>query len=186
MSIDLTAGTAHGGEAEGDTFSGIDNLTGSDSNDTLTGDAADNRLIGGVGNDTLDGKGGANFLSGGDGDDIFYTTGRGDDTIQGGAGQDTVHFTDPGSVVLTGLSGIEDLDFRNGGNDTVSLDGATLYSLAPAGDILTINRDAGDSISLSNLVDQNSQVTDGAGIVYGVYTMQDDHQQQITVHLQHA
>ena len=186
VSIDLTAGTAHGDEAEGDTVSGIENLTGGDYADTLTGDAADNRLIGGVGNDTLDGKGGANFLSGGDGDDIFYTTGRGDDTIQGGAGQDTVHFTDPGSVVLTGLSGIEDLDFRNGGNDTVSLDGATLYSLAPAGDILTINRDAGDSISLSNSVDQNSQVTDGAGIVYDVYTMQDDHQQQITVHLQHA
>jgi hypothetical protein len=38
-----------------DTLTSIENLLGSDFNDTLTGDAGANKLEGGVGNDTLNG-----------------------------------------------------------------------------------------------------------------------------------
>jgi Ca2+-binding RTX toxin-like protein len=65
------------GDAAGDTYSGIENLTGGSDGDTLTGDGNDNVLNGGAGNDTLDG-------------------GAGDDTLDGGAGNDTFLFLEPG------------------------------------------------------------------------------------------
>jgi Ca2+-binding RTX toxin-like protein len=59
VAVDLGAGTASGGDAEGDTLSGIENLFGSTNADTLTGDAGDNWIEGGAGADTLSGGGGA-------------------------------------------------------------------------------------------------------------------------------
>jgi Ca2+-binding RTX toxin-like protein len=52
-----------------DTLSGIENLIGSDHDDTLTGDSGYNTLDGGAGNDTLIGGAGVNFLIGGEGID---------------------------------------------------------------------------------------------------------------------
>ena len=48
---------------EGDTFTSIENLSGSAFDDTLTGDTADNVLEGGDGADTLDGGAGADTAS---------------------------------------------------------------------------------------------------------------------------
>jgi Ca2+-binding RTX toxin-like protein len=48
-----------------DTLTSIENLVGSDFNDTLTGDAGANKLEGGVGNDTLNGGLGNDTLDGG-------------------------------------------------------------------------------------------------------------------------
>ena len=62
VTIDLAAGTATGGHAAGDTLTSIENITGSDHDDSLTGDGAANSLAGGRGDDTL---------TGGDGDDRF-------------------------------------------------------------------------------------------------------------------
>ena len=53
VNVSLAAGTAHGGDAEGDTFVGIENLTGSAHNDTLEGDGGNNVLNGGVGIDAV-------------------------------------------------------------------------------------------------------------------------------------
>ena len=53
VNVSLAAGTAHGGDAEGDTFVGIENLTGSALNDTLEGDGGNNVLNGGVGIDAV-------------------------------------------------------------------------------------------------------------------------------------
>ncbi|MBI2254724.1 MAG: hypothetical protein HYU58_08910 [Proteobacteria bacterium] len=69
VSIDLGANEGKGGEAEGDTWTGIENVLGSDYADSLTGDANANRLEGGQGSDTLQGGGGADTLVGGDGSD---------------------------------------------------------------------------------------------------------------------
>ena len=46
------------GDAARDTYYSIENLTGSNFNDTLTGDGGNNVLDGGLGNDTLDGGAG--------------------------------------------------------------------------------------------------------------------------------
>ncbi len=53
------------GHAAGDTYSGIENLTGGSAADTLTGNADANVLDGGNGNDTLIGAAGADTLIGG-------------------------------------------------------------------------------------------------------------------------
>jgi len=53
VNVDLNSGTGTGGDAESDTFTSIENVTGSDFNDTLTGNAGSNILIGGAGDDTL-------------------------------------------------------------------------------------------------------------------------------------
>jgi len=47
-----------GGDADGDSYAGVEGLIGSDQADTLTGDANTNVLHGGDGNDTLAGLGG--------------------------------------------------------------------------------------------------------------------------------
>jgi Ca2+-binding RTX toxin-like protein len=54
-----------GGEAEGDTYSGIENVIGSKWADTIIGDAGNNRLEGGAGDDQLMGGAGRDVLIGG-------------------------------------------------------------------------------------------------------------------------
>ena len=60
VTVNLSDGTASGGDAEGDTLTSIENLTGSAHDDTLTGDAGPN---------VLDGRAGADTLAGADGTD---------------------------------------------------------------------------------------------------------------------
>ncbi|MCO7227597.1 hypothetical protein NH399_25225, partial [Pleionea sp. CnH1-48] len=77
-------------------------LTGSDSNDSISGfnDAAD-IIDGGAGNDTVRGYDGDDTVVGGSGDDTVYgdsgddvlVGGTGDDTLSGGYGQDTYRFS---------------------------------------------------------------------------------------------
>jgi Ca2+-binding RTX toxin-like protein len=75
-------GTGSGGDAQGDTYSGVENVVGSNHNDTITGDDADNELSGGLGNDNLNG-------------------GAGDDTIDHGVGNDAIDGGDgDGDVVI--------------------------------------------------------------------------------------
>ncbi len=72
VSININANTATGGDAEGDVLTGIENLTGSDHNDFLLGDAGVNNILrGGGGNDTLGGFSGVNQLYGEDGNDTL-------------------------------------------------------------------------------------------------------------------
>ena len=53
VNVSLATGLGGGGDAEGDTLVGIENLTGSGQNDILEGDGANNVLAGGSGNDTV-------------------------------------------------------------------------------------------------------------------------------------
>lgn len=84
ITVNLGRGTARGA-ASGDTFTGIENVTGTGSKDTIAGDANDNFLKGGPGNDSLKGGDGNDTLWGGTTDG-----GTGDtDVAVGGAGTDT-------------------------------------------------------------------------------------------------
>ena len=207
ITVNLATGAnvayTEGGNSTSVHLTAIDNVIGTSHDDTLTGDAGNNNIYGGDGNDTIWGGGGVNFLSGGNGndiihgtsghdfmsggagDDIFYTSARGSDIISGGTGSDTVVFQAPGSIVLTGLSGIETLDFRNGGNDQVTINSTTLTSLAPETGTLTINHDAGDTITLMGATDTHS-TTIANGITYNIFTMEDDHHTLINLHIQAA
>ena len=81
------SGSQNTGGAGLDTLTSIDNLIGSDLNDTLTGNSSINALDGGAGNDTLNGLGGNDALYGGGGNDLIYG-GGGSDTLNGGVGAD--------------------------------------------------------------------------------------------------
>lgn len=68
VNADGTGTASYGGVSE--TFTGIENLTGSAQNDVLTATgAASNILIGGAGDDVLLGGGGTDFIDGGEGND---------------------------------------------------------------------------------------------------------------------
>ncbi|WP_298725303.1 retention module-containing protein [uncultured Pseudomonas sp.] len=82
-----------------DTLTGIENLVGSDYNDTLTGNDMANLLKGGLGNDTLIGGGADDVLIGGPGNNTL-TGGTGSDTFlwqQGNNGHDVVTDFTPGT-----------------------------------------------------------------------------------------
>ncbi|WP_085317239.1 calcium-binding protein [Derxia lacustris] len=68
--VNLASGRAIGG-AGNDSFSAIENVSGSAFADRLTGDAGANYLHGGAGADTLEGGAGSDVLSGGLGDDLL-------------------------------------------------------------------------------------------------------------------
>ncbi|MHC2145138.1 retention module-containing protein [Pseudomonas sp. 210_17 TE3656] len=87
------------GGAGTDTLSGIENLIGSDYNDSLTGDGNANLLRGGLGNDALNGGGGNDVLIGGSGNNTL-TGGDGNDIFlwqQGNSGRDVVTDFTPGT-----------------------------------------------------------------------------------------
>ena len=58
MTVDLSSGAVSGGDAQGDTISGFENVLGSAHDDTLTGGDGDNILTGNGGSDTYSGGGG--------------------------------------------------------------------------------------------------------------------------------
>ncbi|BCW90363.1 hypothetical protein sos41_35310 [Alphaproteobacteria bacterium SO-S41] len=127
----LLAPAASTGEAAGDTFIGIENLTGSQAGDILGGNEDAN---------TIDGLGGNNYIYGAGGDDILGG-GENDDLLEGQGGNDT-------------LSGRAGIDILNGGDgdDTASYAsglGVIAYLSAPQ---LNAGDAAGDSyISIENL-----------------------------------
>ncbi|MEM7620012.1 MAG: calcium-binding protein [Pseudomonadota bacterium] len=72
--VNLLEGTSSGG-AGNDTLANIENLTGSNHNDILTGDIIANTLIGNAGSDTLIGGAGNDVLDGGEGiDTVDYSS----------------------------------------------------------------------------------------------------------------
>ena len=87
VTVNLATGTGQGGEAEGDTLKGIEEVWAFDHADHLTGDAGDNRLSGRGGDDTLEGGAGNDNLQGDDGDDNLHG-GAGADRLNGGDGHD--------------------------------------------------------------------------------------------------
>ncbi|UZE85208.1 beta strand repeat-containing protein [Pseudomonas viciae] len=132
VQIDLLAGTASGGDAQGDVLANIDNLIGSQFNDTLTGNAYSNKLEGGAGNDLLYGGDGDDFIYGGTATDtsalgLTPSTSVEADTLYGGNGNDTMRSSgnDAGSV-LYGEAGSDSLTVSSGiayggdGNDTLT------------------------------------------------------------------
>ena len=102
--VDLAAGTARGGHAEGDTFENIEGVIGSRHADTLTGGAS---------GDTLSGRRGSDWLRGGDGDDTIVggsgadglSGGAGADEMDGGGGRDTLWYATSDAGVRVDLAG---------------------------------------------------------------------------------
>jgi Ca2+-binding RTX toxin-like protein len=109
VSLAVTGNQNTGGSGI-DSLSQFENLTGSDFNDVLTGDAGDNRIVGG---------GGADVMSGGAGNDRYSVDNAGDVVNEGaGAGTDLVN----ANIDYTLTANVENLSLFNGavrgtGND---------------------------------------------------------------------
>ena len=103
----LAAPAGNTGDAQGDTYNTIENLTGSAYADTLTGNTAANVLTGGLGDDTLNGGAGADTMIGGIGNDTYVVDALGDIvTENAGEGIDTVQTALAGYSVGTNVENL--------------------------------------------------------------------------------
>ena len=91
VTVDLASGTGSDA-ATGDTYDGIENVTGSYFTDVIIGDGKANKIAGDFGSDILKGGGGNDTLLGGDDSDTL-DGGPGADVLNGGAGHDTAEFS---------------------------------------------------------------------------------------------
>ncbi|MEP3891566.1 MAG: calcium-binding protein [Hellea sp.] len=138
VTLDLSAGGT-GGEAAGDTFANIENIYGSDFDDSLTGDSGNNIIIGRGGNDMLFGAGGADRLIGGIGNDVL-DGGTGNDLLVGQSGADHYVFTGDnfGNDVISGwINDVETIELKDLTN-TSSFDDLVFTQVR---DVVTISFD---------------------------------------------
>jgi Ca2+-binding RTX toxin-like protein len=89
--VNLAANTGVYGDAQGDTFSSIEKVVGSNYSDVLVASDADVVFEGGGGHDFLTGGAGFDVLNGGAGNDTLEG-GRGFDVLTGGTGADRFVF----------------------------------------------------------------------------------------------
>ncbi|WP_309737102.1 cadherin domain-containing protein [Sphingomonas sp. SORGH_AS_0742] len=135
-----------------DTLSGIENLTGTDYADTLTGDAGDNVLDGGLGNDTL---------SGGAGDDVLIG-GIGADRLDGGAGSDAVSYAGSAAPVTVNLATGAVLGGDAQGDTLISMESVT----GSVGND-TLTGDGNANVLTGGLGDDTIAGGDGNDTIYG-------------------
>ncbi len=179
------------GDATGDIFNEIENITGSMFDDTLTGDNFDNILTGGLGNDTLDGGTGNDTANYADatgtitvdlaaGTVTSAVTVAGNDTLVSiervisGSGNDFIYGT-AGNDILDGGLGDDTIDGR-AGNNTVSYATATgeiSVNLGTSGAQNTANAGNDTLVSIQNILgstyndtligDDNNNIIEGGG-----------------------
>jgi Ca2+-binding RTX toxin-like protein len=133
VSVSLAANTAHGGDAEGDSFASIESLTGSAFDDTLEGDAGNNVLNGGNGVDTASYE----HATAGVTVSLLFTVmqstiGAGNDTVTGienltGSLFDDVLMGSTSGNVLSGLDGNDVLSGGNGADTLIGGSGADRF-----------------------------------------------------------
>lgn len=118
---DLSNPGFNSGEATGDTYFSIENMSGSRFGDSLYGNSGNNTIWGERGNDRIYGRSGNDVLNGGSGSDRLYggsgndsLVGRqGNDYLSGGTGNDRIA-GDSGNDTLVGGRGADRLTGGSG------------------------------------------------------------------------
>jgi Ca2+-binding RTX toxin-like protein len=158
----------------------IENATGGDGGDSISGSGGVNTLYGMRGSDFLNGAGGNDFLYGGAGDDSI-NGGLDNDRIDGGAGSDTVDYSAAGSALYIdirvatqantgglGTDVITTIENIIGGNFADVLIGNagvnTLYGGAGADALVTVE---GDDFAYGGAGDDYVAGRDGNDTLYG-------------------
>ncbi|MFI0846808.1 hypothetical protein [Mesorhizobium sp. IMUNJ 23232] len=108
--VSLANPAINSGDAEGDTFNSIENLTGSHFSDALNGNSATNAINGGDGNDAIKGY-------------------AGNDTLTGYTGADTFIF----NTALNGSTNVDTITDYSISADTIQLDDAVFTALTTTG-----------------------------------------------------
>jgi Ca2+-binding RTX toxin-like protein len=168
VTVNLATNTHSGGDAQGDSLSNIENVTGSANDDSLTGSSGADVLNGGSGNDTLDGGAGNDTLTGGTGNDAFvFNTGYGNDTISDfsvAADQINLSALTPGTFTdvlnATADSGSNAVISIGGG--TITLTGVSKASLTSGNFVLTSNTATGGDDTLTG-TSGNDTIDGGSG-----------------------
>ncbi len=134
VTVNLTTGTGTGGDAQGDTLTGIERVIGTAGNDTLIGSAGDDTLVGGAGADVITGNGGidtADYSGSGAGVTVDLTAGTGvggdaqGDTLTGIENINGTAFVDHlyGDASNNTINGLDSNDTLRGGGGADTLDG---------------------------------------------------------------
>lgn len=150
VTVNLSTGIGSGGDAEGDTYAGIEAVSGSAQNDILIGNDQTNNMSGGEGDDVLKGGGGDDFIFGDEGADV----------VNGGAGIDSTGFyasnaavqIDLGANTASGgfaegdvISGLENVD-GSLFSDTITGNGVANIIRAQKGKDVISGRGGDDSL----------------------------------------
>lgn len=180
LEISLSNHSGKGGDAAGDQIWEIENVIGSDGDDTIAGDKAANYLDGGKGDDSITGSDGDDYLAGGGGDDLLNGY-QDNDTADGGDGADQIWGSNGDDVLHGGagadfLSGGEGMDILIGDTGADSLGGGngvdTFVFYAALPDLMDVITDFDpnqDILRLNGVSDANDPdvqvVTNEAGFV---------------------
>ncbi|AEP08632.1 type I secretion C-terminal target domain-containing protein [Micavibrio aeruginosavorus] len=147
-----------------DLFVNIEDITGSNYDDKIIGDAVRNEISSENGNDFVYGGGGNDLIYGGSGNDALHgedgndnlNGGDGDDALYGGDGSDTLR-GDAGNDVLYGGNGLDTL-YGGSGADAFIFENATAFNNVDV--IKDFNVSQGDSLDLSDLLGGFDPLTD--------------------------
>jgi len=155
-----------------DTLTGIEHVSGTAFDDTLTGDGGDNWIWGQGGNDVLTGNGGNDLIQAGAPGNLTADGGSGTDTLSvndNGAGSPgvTVSLALQGGAQATGigsytLSGFENLS-GSSGNDTLTGDGGTNVLAGDQGDDLLSGGGGDDTLYGDGQFGVDTHGTGGSG-----------------------
>jgi Ca2+-binding RTX toxin-like protein len=110
ITINDVANDGAGGEGD-NVRTTVENVLGTDANDTITGSGSANTLMGGNGADTLDGAGGNDLL---DGEIPTFSFSFGPDVLIGGNGIDTVSYASHSNTVTADNDNVADDGFGGG------------------------------------------------------------------------
>lgn len=138
--IDMMLAGESTGDAAGDSFASVENVLGTEFDDSIRGDALDNDLLGYGGSDWLYGRDGNDILRGRTGDDTLFgnngndrlegdegndrlTGGAGGDRLDGGAGFDFAVYADSPTYVQIWMENWQSLNGDAAGDTFVSIEG---------------------------------------------------------------
>jgi Ca2+-binding RTX toxin-like protein len=136
VTVNLTTGTGSGGDAQGDTLTGIERLIGSDDDDSLSGSAGNDTIIGGAGADILAGNGGVDTVDY-SGSTAAVTVNLATGAGSGGDAQgDTLASFENlvGSIFGDTLTGDSGVNLLSGGNGDDTLQGGAGADTLDGGD----------------------------------------------------
>ena len=142
VTVDVLNDDLNTGEAEGDTLTRIENITGSGFDDELRGGNVANVIDGGAGADLLDGRAGDDDLRGGAGADQLFG-GADDDRLDGGTGDDE----------LTGGAGDDDLTGGDGTDAAIFSGPVEDYDITVGAGQVTVAHARGSQIDGTDTVD---------------------------------
>jgi Ca2+-binding RTX toxin-like protein len=114
LTVSLSNPSINTGDAKGDTYNSIENLTGSKLNDSVFGNSAANAIHGAAGNDFIKGY-------------------AGNDILTGGAGKDTFIF----NTALSATTNVDRITDFSVADDTIQIDHAVFKAIAKTGELLS-------------------------------------------------